>query len=293
MVALLRRHPLVSFVLLTYALSWAVWIPLILRGELVVPGGSVTHFPGLLGPAAAAFLMIALTEGLPGVCRLLRRMGRVSKPSVQFLCYSLSPLACLVLALVVARLTRQPVPPLRDFGIYSGLPALPMVSVVLLVLLFNGFGEETGWRGFALERLQRQLGPVRGALALGLALLLPRSRVNDDASSVRLAVGRVTGQDSPEAYELNVDPVTGVRIVRNSAAGVFYGVQTLRSLLPSRPSTELSLPALRVVDAPRFAYRGLMLDVARNFQTERDRALRPGPDGSLQAQYAALPSDRR
>lgn len=168
MVAFLHRHPLVSFVVLAYSLSWAAWIPLLLRGELVVPGGPVTHFPGLLGPAAAAFIMIALTEGLPGVGRLFMRMGRVSKPSMQFLCYSLSPLAFLALALVLARLTGQPVPPLREFGIYSGLPALPMLSVVLLVLLFNGFGEETGWRGFALERLQRQLGPVRGTLALGL-----------------------------------------------------------------------------------------------------------------------------
>lgn len=168
MVAFLCRHQLVSFVVLAYSLSWAAWIPLLLGGELVVPGGPVTHFPGLLGPAAAAFIMIALTEGLPSVGRLFRRMGRVSKPSVQFLCYSLSPLVFLALALALAWLTGQPVPPLREFGIYSGLPALPMLSVVLLVLLFNGFGEETGWRGFALERLQRQLGPVRGTLALGL-----------------------------------------------------------------------------------------------------------------------------
>jgi len=168
MVALLRRHPLVSFVVLTYALSWAAWIPLLWRGQLVVPGGSVTHFPGLLGPAVAALLIVALTEGRPGVGRVFRRMGRVSTPSLRFLCYALSPLAFLALALVVARLTGQPVPPLGDFGIYSGLPALPLLTVVLLVLLFNGFGEETGWRGFALERLQRQLGPVGGTLALGL-----------------------------------------------------------------------------------------------------------------------------
>ena len=84
---------------------------------------------------------------------------------------------------------------------------------------------------------------------------------------LRLEVGPVPGQASPEAYTLVVDPVQGVRIVGASAAGIFYGLQSLRSLLPPpSPRGGLVLPAIRVVDAPRFDYRGFMLDVARNFQ---------------------------
>ena len=87
------------------------------------------------------------------------------------------------------------------------------------------------------------------------------------ASVVRLETGRIEGQSSPEAYELVVDPKQGIRIVGASAAGVFYGLQSLRSLLPApAPGKGLALPALAVVDAPRFGYRGFMLDVARNFQ---------------------------
>ena len=72
-----------------------------------------------------------------------------------------------------------------------------------------------------------------------------------------------------------VDPQQGVRVVGNSPAGVFYGLQSLRGLLPAaaaplsarrKAAGAVSLPALRVVDAPRFGYRGFMLDVARNFQ---------------------------
>jgi len=84
---------------------------------------------------------------------------------------------------------------------------------------------------------------------------------------LRLETGPVDGQASPEAYELIVDPVEGVRIVGASRAGVFYGLQSLRTLLPPQPAAGgLALPAIRVVDAPRFGYRGFMLDVARNFQ---------------------------
>lgn len=87
--------------------------------------------------------------------------------------------------------------------------------------------------------------------------------------TIRLEIGAVPGQNSPEAYTLVVDPVEGVRIVGVSPAGVFYGLQTLRGLLPAPTSRgDLALSAIRVVDAPRFGYRGFMLDVARNFHSK-------------------------
>jgi membrane protease YdiL (CAAX protease family) len=163
-----RRHPIASFVVLAYALSWANWIPLLLRGARVVPGGSVTHFPGLLGPAVAAFVIVTLTEGSAGVARLLRRMVLVSNPRVRFLRYSLSPLAFLLLALIVAWIADRRLPPLRDFGLYSGLPTISLPLVLALVILFSGYGEEVGWRGFALGPLQQRFGAVKGTLVLAL-----------------------------------------------------------------------------------------------------------------------------
>src|SRR2546427_5185452 len=83
---------------------------------------------------------------------------------------------------------------------------------------------------------------------------------------LRLEVGPIAGQTSPEAYTLVVDSVQGIHIVGTSPAGVFYGLQSLRGLLPApTPRAGLVLPASRVVDGPRFGYRGFMLDVARNF----------------------------
>lgn len=93
-------------------------------------------------------------------------------------------------------------------------------------------------------------------------------RAVKDAPILKLEIGTVSGQGSPEAYELIVDAKDGLRVVGNSAAGVFYGLQSLRSLLPiaPQPAKGVDLPAVRVVDGPRFGYRGLHLDVARNFQ---------------------------
>ncbi|TWI67757.1 hexosaminidase [Pseudoduganella lurida] len=84
---------------------------------------------------------------------------------------------------------------------------------------------------------------------------------------LRLSVGQVAGQDSPEAYTLAVRS-TGIDIVGNSAAGVSYGLQTLRDLLPLPSAADLALPEVSITDAPRFGYRGFMLDVSRNFQNK-------------------------
>jgi hexosaminidase len=95
-----------------------------------------------------------------------------------------------------------------------------------------------------------------------------RPAAKPGAPTLRLEAGAIEGQDSPEAYELVVDPKDGIRIRGASPAGVFYGLQSLRCLLPAvaTPAKGLALPALTIVDAPRFGYRGFMLDVARNFQ---------------------------
>jgi hexosaminidase len=67
-----------------------------------------------------------------------------------------------------------------------------------------------------------------------------------------------------EGYELTVAP-SSVRLVAHAPAGLFYGVQTIRQLLGGR-----RIPAVRIRDRPRFAWRGAMLDVARHFRSVRD-----------------------
>jgi uncharacterized protein len=163
-----RKHPVVTFFIAAYTLSWAYWIPLAVAGVRIYPGSRATHFPGLLGPGVAAFVVTGLTQGRTGITALARRLVHVSRPVPRFLFYSFSPLILLVIAVLVAKAAQNPLPPLSDFAIYSGLPPAGLPAVVLLVLLCNGFGEETGWRGFALAPLQQQFGPVVGTFVLAL-----------------------------------------------------------------------------------------------------------------------------
>ena len=78
----------------------------------------------------------------------------------------------------------------------------------------------------------------------------------------------------PESYELSSGPA-GIEIRAASHAGLFYGIQSLRQLLPAGATTgargaadeDWTVPALEIRDDPRFVYRGLHLDVGRHYFT--------------------------
>jgi hexosaminidase len=83
-------------------------------------------------------------------------------------------------------------------------------------------------------------------------------------NAITLAIGQVS--DNPEAYQLKVT-ADGVSITGSTAAGVFYGIQTLRKSLPIALGADVALPEATINDAPRFGYRGAHFDVSRHFFT--------------------------
>ena len=82
------------------------------------------------------------------------------------------------------------------------------------------------------------------------------------AGDIELRRGAV-GAYGDEAYELHVDQ-RGVRLTAPTAHGLWNGTRTLLQLLPDA-TRSAELPCVRIVDAPRFEWRGVMLDVARHF----------------------------
>jgi hexosaminidase len=88
-------------------------------------------------------------------------------------------------------------------------------------------------------------------------------KTSQQTGNIRLTLDGDTGLGE-EGYELSITP-DSIRLSAHCPAGLFYGIQTLRQLLPTHPSTSLSLPAVSIRDLPRFEWRGAMLDVARHF----------------------------
>ena len=162
----IRRHPLSSYFLVAYAVSWSIAVPLALQAQGVITTRLplALHYLTAFGPAAAAI----------AIGRLLRPPARPDGRSRSQLFGRsfgwwtvglVSPLFLFVLARMAAALLGQPVPTWRSLGHVSFLPDLGLAAWGLWFLT-SGCGEEAGWRGFALEPLQRRCGPVVGTLIL-------------------------------------------------------------------------------------------------------------------------------
>ncbi|PBC98623.1 hexosaminidase [Streptomyces sp. OV198] len=134
--------------------------------------------------------------------------------------------------------------------------------------------ETTLWAAPGTDTTERWLRATLGA-ALGLPL---RPGPQDARNAVRLLLDDTL---EPEAYKLSVVVNWGIEIRGGGAAGVFWGAQTLRQLLGPdafrralvRPGRTYGIAHQIIEDAPRFPWRGVMLDVSRHFMP-KDGVLR-------------------
>jgi hexosaminidase len=132
----------------------------------------------------------------------------------------------------------------------------------------------------ASGRIARQLADmIRRAIGILPGILAPTEGPGSNRIVLNLREGSgPAGPADEEAYDLNVG-AQEITISASHAHGLFYGVQTLRQLLPhwseyeavvfSKPRPAM-LPVVHIVDRPRFAWRGAMLDVARHFFSVED-----------------------
>lgn len=114
------------------------------------------------------------------------------------------------------------------------------------------------------------------AAKLNGATGIPVNIISGNSATIRFLIKKPQDQAlGKEGYQLSVTP-NGILIAANEASGLFYGVQTLCQLLPPEIESKTRaeqvnwiLPATEITDRPRFAWRGLMLDVARHFFTKQ------------------------
>jgi uncharacterized protein len=165
----IAKRPAVSFYVLTLTLSWGYWLTLLAQGRRVVPGSVVTHFPGLLGPMLAAMAVTAVIGGRKALHELFARMFRPGPHWPSKLTLALAPLALGAAAFAAMQILGKRLPSADAFAHFPGLPEhWPLAGVVTAVILVNGFGEETGWRGFLTERLLPAHGRFRATLWVAL-----------------------------------------------------------------------------------------------------------------------------
>ncbi|MEO5999839.1 MAG: beta-N-acetylhexosaminidase [Chitinophagaceae bacterium] len=157
---------------------------------------------------------------------------------------------CALFTLIAVQLTAQvsiiPVPVEVKMPARAGF--FPLSSKTAIIL--EGSGMEN-----SVDFLNAYLKEVYG-------FTLKTSK-NQSGEGIHLNFERMDNK-IPGAYTLDVKK-TGIFISGDNENGVFYGIQTLIQLLPVEKSTSFKIPFTRITDYPRFAYRGLMLDVGRHF----------------------------
>jgi len=160
--SLVRRHPLTCFYVLTYAIAWLIWAPLVIwRDSIPGPVGLILNLVGAVVPSTLGLVFIGLLRGRAGVRRVLRRLvhGRIGLRWY---------LAALLLTMIAPLAVGVSI-------LFGG--ATPVVDNTILGVLFlfafhifpgTAMGEELGWRGFALPRMQARHTALKASLIVGI-----------------------------------------------------------------------------------------------------------------------------
>ena len=116
------------------------------------------------------------------------------------------------------------------------------------------------------ELLKNLIAPATGFELV----IMDHSKKDGDNNFIILNIDENEKISHPEGYHLEISKEK-IEILGSTPKGVFYGIQTLRQLLPveiessSKINREWSIPCVSIEDSPRFSWRGFMLDESRHF----------------------------
>ena len=154
------RAPVIAFATLAFAISWAIWLPLIIGPCTTWDARSwFIYYAGVIGPTIAAFICGA--AGAPASPRLLvRRLVHWKVHPGWYAIALLLPIAVRVLAFAIVTAFQND-PGAIAFRPVDSIARIAVLMVVLVPL------EEIGWRGYALPVLQRRYSPLLASLIVG------------------------------------------------------------------------------------------------------------------------------
>jgi len=166
MKAFIKKHPLLSYFALTFAISWGVVLVIAGPGGIPVdPDQAVTlGMAMLLGTSVASILLTGLSSGRAGFRELVSRVRRWRVGARWYAVALLTaPLLAMAVLLALSLFSPQFLP-----GIFTSGNKLSLLLMGIAAGLMVGFFEELGWTGFAIPRMRQRYGILTTGLIVGL-----------------------------------------------------------------------------------------------------------------------------
>jgi len=160
---------LLTYFGLAYLISWTIWLPLYLHifGINNLPVLPFQHAFGALGPFIASFLTTWIFLKKDGVKNLLAKCFQI-KPLAYLTIALFGPFVLTFIAIAISCFINQTPANLSSLFTTNEFPQFNLLTFFIYNLLLFGFGEEAGWRGFALPRLQNKMNALTASIVLTL-----------------------------------------------------------------------------------------------------------------------------
>jgi membrane protease YdiL (CAAX protease family) len=162
-----QLRQLFTYFALAYFISWTIWLPLYgpVFGITSLPTFPLNHAAGGLGPLIASFLTTWFFQRKDGVKKIFAQCLQL-KPLIYLAIALFSPfILALVASLVSYFIDGNPVT-ISGLLANKEFPEWSFLTFLFYNLIFFGFGEEVGWRGFALPGLQYKLNALAASIML-------------------------------------------------------------------------------------------------------------------------------